>query len=84
MSLNVSAHLSYDKESLIHLSNIAITEVQKLDSYEAPENCKWHVKKSYTHLYAARKYIFDDDLYNSKFQLIMADKSLKDIRYEGQ
>ena len=83
VSLNASASISYDKHELVRNLNRVIKEVQDLNRYEAPENCKWHVKKTSSHVYKARKYVFDDDVLNLKQQLVLADKSLEDLKYEG-
>lgn len=83
VSLNASASIIYDKYELVKNINQAIKEVQQLNDYEAPYNCKWHVKKTSSYVYMARKYIFGDYELSFKQQLIMADKSLKDLKYEG-
>ena len=83
-SLNASAAINYDKHELVHNLNQVIKEVQHLNRYEAPANCKWHVKKTSTHVYKARKYVFEDDVINLKQQLILADKTLEELKYEGE
>ena len=82
-SLNASASINYNKHELVKNLNQVIKGVQHLSSYEAPENCKWHVNKTSSHVYNARKHVFDDDVFNLKHELIIADKSLEDLKYEG-
>ena len=83
-SLSASASIKYDKHELVQNLNQVIKEVKHLNSYQSAESCKWHVKKTSSHVYKARKYVFDDDVLNLKQQLILADKSLEDLKYEGE
>ena len=83
-SLNASASINYDKHDLVENLNKVIKEVQHLNSYEAAEKCRWYAKKASLHVYKARKYVFVDDVINLKQQLLLADKSLEDLIYEGE
>tara|TARA_B110000091_G_C13513701_1_gene349511 strand:+ start:102 stop:482 length:381 start_codon:yes stop_codon:yes gene_type:complete len=83
-SLNASASITYNKHELVKNINQIIKKVQHLSLYQAPESCKWHVRNTHSHVYKARKYVFEDDVLNLKHHLTMADKSLEDLKYESE